>query len=100
MRTALSIAEELIDKYNGEWVSKRDGFVMVKISKDGEEMIVWIRQTPITSRALKLAKKIAGRYSVDKKILLKLYDYADYVSTKEIEERFEIVRGLGSFLRS
>ncbi len=84
------IARKIIEKYNGEWVSKRDGFVMVRIVREGEEIIIWVRQTPITERALELAKKMCGKYSHDKKILLKLHRYADHVSRKEIEKEFEI----------
>ena len=49
------IARKIIEKYNGEWVSKRDGFVMVRIVREKEEIIIWVRQTPITEKALELA---------------------------------------------
>ncbi|MEX0569064.1 MAG: hypothetical protein Q6363_007910 [Candidatus Njordarchaeota archaeon] len=89
--SAIDTAKRLIEKYAGEWISKRDGFVMIKITNNNKEIIVWIRQTPITHKAMILAEKIVSKYHSDEKILLKLYEYADYVPKKELQKKFRII---------
>lgn len=79
------VAKELLKKYQGAFISKRDGLVIIKIRTDGKTEIIWIRQRPITDKALNLFKKIISKHKYDKLTLLKLYEGADYVKFDELD---------------
>ncbi|NPA99090.1 MAG: hypothetical protein GXO43_06905 [Crenarchaeota archaeon] len=81
---AEKIANDILSKYNGGFVSRRDGQVIIKIVRDNRNIIVWIRQRPITRKALSLFKKIIAKHEYDELVLLKLYDSADYIRYDEL----------------
>jgi hypothetical protein len=77
---------ELLKRYEGGFVSKRDGFVVVKLLKSEKTLLVWIRQRPITREALNLFKKIANKHEYDELVLFKLYSEIDYVKLTDLKE--------------
>ena len=79
------IAKELVEKHRGEFISRRDGYVIIKVIEDGKITIVWIRQNPVTRKALELFKKIISKYEHDRLVLLKLYKRADQIRPEELE---------------
>jgi hypothetical protein len=83
-------AREILSRYPGSFVSRRDGHVVVKIRDGTETVIIWIRQRPITRRALELFKKIVARHEYDKLVLLRLYKEADYVKYGDLSVFDEI----------
>ena len=90
---AMKKALEILSKYQGGFVSKRDGLVAVKINDNGQTVIIWIRQTPITDKALNAFKKLIAKHKYDKLVLLKLYDAADLVSFSDLAIFNEIRHG-------
>ena len=86
-------ALEILSKYQGGFVSKRDGLVTVKINDNGQTVIIWIRQTPITDKALNAFKKLIAKHKYDKLVLLKLYDSADLVSFSDLAIFNEVRHG-------
>jgi len=82
---AESIAREILEKKEGGFISERDGHIIIKINDNDETVIIWIRQRPITDKALTLFKKIINKHSYDKLVLLKLYDAADYIKYNELK---------------
>ena len=95
------IAEEIINEFNGVFISRRDGFVIVKIPIDNETVIVWVRHSPITYNALKIFDKIISKHAYDKAILLNLAMTADYVKFSDLEKRFnKIYRSIEEFRRN
>lgn len=65
--------------YGAEPVSYKRGFNMVLIEIDSKRYIVWIRSSPISRNALRIAESIVSKYEIDGKILVKLKRRADYV---------------------
>jgi len=82
---AEEIAEEFLKRYKGDYVSRRDGFVIVKYRENNETVVAWIRQRPVTREALELFKKIIRRHEYDKLVLVKLYRSADYIKYSELK---------------
>jgi len=82
------IAEKLLERFVGFFVSRRDGLVLVKIKVKDKTVLVWIRASPITEKALRLYNRVASKHHFDEAWLFKLKREADYVSFKELEERF------------
>jgi len=82
------VAEELLERSRGFFASRRDGLVLVKLDAGGRTVLVWIRGSPITDRALRLYDRVASKHRYDEAWLLKLRRAADYVSFRELEERF------------
>jgi len=74
------VAEQILQKHEGYFVSRRDGFVILKINNT----IVWIRQTPISSRSLQAFVSIIKKHEYDKLVLLRLYNEADYVKKDDL----------------
>jgi len=87
------IAEELLKKHKGEFISRRDGHVIVKLRENSKTAIMWIRQSPLTEEALELFRRIVKKYNYDRLILMKLYGIADYVGYNELEIFDEIRMG-------
>ncbi|ADB57905.1 hypothetical protein [Archaeoglobus profundus] len=87
------VGYEILKRYEGGFVSRRDGAIAVKILKEDKTLLVWIRQSPITQDALKLFKKIAEKHEYDELVLLKLYSEADYVKFSELSQ-FRIVKSV------
>ena len=81
---ALRKAEEILARYPGEFISRRDGLVTIKIVDNGQTVIVWIRQSPITENALNAFKKLIARHKYDRLVLLKLYNVADFVKLTDL----------------
>jgi len=77
----------------------RDGFVIVKLEKDSETWLIWIRTSPITDRALRLFKRITERHKYDRLVLLKEDARADYVTFKELEDAKIVVVSVGELLK-
>ncbi len=82
---AEKFAFKLLGHGYGEFVSKRDGFVIVKMRENDATSIVWIRQNPITREALEFFKKVISKYEYDKLVLIKLYREADYVKYSDLK---------------
>ncbi len=82
------IAEELLKRFRGFFASRRDGLVLVKLDVGGRTVMVWVRGSPITERALRLYDKVVSRHHFDEAVLLKLRREADYVSYADLEKRF------------
>ena len=85
-------AEELIRRLGGEFVSRRDGHVIIKVREGDATVIIWVRQSPITEKALNLFKRMISKHSYDKLVLVKLYDRADYVKHADLNIFSEIKR--------
>ena len=85
------IAEKLISELNGVWISKRDGAILFFIKSIGA--VVWVRTSPISERGLKYVDNVLSRYKSATKwrILLRLYDRADYVKETLLKRRFIII---------
>ena len=81
-------AEELLRCFRGFFASRRDGLVLVKLNVGGRTVLVWIRGSPITDRALRLYDRVAAKHSYDEAWLLKLGRGADYVTFSDLEKRF------------
>ncbi len=77
-------AIKILKEHTGAFISRRDGFVIIKIAENDKTVIIWIRQKPITREALRLFNKIISKHSYDKLVLLKLYGEADYVKYNEL----------------
>lgn len=82
------VAKELLNRFEGFFASRRDGLVLVKLDMGDKTVLVWVRGSPVTERALRLYDKVASRHCYDEAWLFKLKKEADYVSFKELEERF------------
>jgi len=82
------IAEKLLERFVGFFVSRRDGLVLVKVKVEGKTVLIWVRASPITEKALCLYDRVASKHHFDEAWLFKLKREADYVSFKELEERF------------
>ena len=63
-------------------VSTRDGFYMLMVERSQKRLLVWIRTSPITERALRLFERMASKYVKDAVLVLKFYERADYVPTQ------------------
>ena len=81
--------------------SSRDGFVFIMVEYRDKRLLVWIRTSPITSKALPLAKKIAGKYEKADLFVLEFYEEIDYAEgwktldiakVKAVEEAVEEIR--------
>lgn len=81
----LIVAHDILRRHQGSLVSKRDGFVVVKLRQANETWLLWIRSSPVTSNALALWSKLVARHSFDKAFLVKTSDRADYVSYQDLE---------------
>lgn len=79
------VAREILAKYPGEFVSRRRGLVTVKIDDNGQTVIVWVRNEPITPRALEMFRKMIEGHQYDKLILVKLYEKADLVKFNDLK---------------
>ncbi len=84
---ALEVAEELLRRHRGFVVSRRDGFVVVKLEVGGETWLVWVRSGPVTRRALELFERMVSAHEYDRLVLLKASDVADHVSFRRLAER-------------
>jgi len=92
------MAEKLLERFEGFFASRRDGLVLVKLNVEGRTVMVWVRGSPITERALRLYDKVVSRHQFDEAWLFKLRREADYVSYKELERRFtRIIHTLEDF---
>ena len=87
-------AREILSRYPGRFVSRRDGHIIVKIVKDNKSAIIWIRQSPITREALSLFKKIISRHEYDGLFLIRLYEEADYVKYEDLALFNEITKNI------
>lgn len=77
----LAVAEELSKKYGGVVVRKKDGFVLLykKICDDDcKKVLIWIRKSPITEKAVDYMKRVLSRVAHDEVWLLKLYVEPDF----------------------
>jgi len=82
------MAEELLESFGGFFASRRDGLVLVKLNVGGRTVMVWVRGSPITEKALRLYDKMVSKHDFDEAMLFKLRREADYVSFGELEKRF------------
>jgi len=80
-RTAL----ELLGSLKGEFVSRRDGHVIIKYRDGDKTAIAWVRQRPITREALELFKRIVKKHEYDRLVLIKTYSTADYVDFSSLD---------------
>ena len=83
-------AKKILERYSRNFISRRDGHVIIKINDSGKTVTVWIRQRPITREALELFEKIIKKHEYDKLVLLKLYTEADYVKYEDLKTFNEI----------
>jgi len=83
------VAGELLERFEGFFASRRDGLVLVKLNMEGRTVLVWVRGSPITEKALRLYDKVASRHQFDEAWLFKLKKEADYVSFGDLEKRFK-----------
>ena len=81
---ALRKAEEILARYPGGFISRRDGLVAIKINDNGQTVIVWVRQSPVTENALNAFKKLIAKHRYDRLVLLKLYSSADLVKFTDL----------------
>jgi len=89
----LEVASELLRRFRGFTVSRRDGLVVVKLDVCGETWLVWVRGSPVTQSALDLFERVARRHRYDRAVLLKTRDVADYVTYGELRSRgLEVAR--------
>ncbi len=85
------IANKLIEVIGGNFISKRDGMILIKIPCKDRTSIIWIRKSPITNSALKLFDKIVMKHEYDDLILFKITKIADYIKFGELNKRFNKV---------
>jgi len=90
---AEKIGREILRRYTGAFVSKRDGFVIVKILKGEKTLLIWIRLRPISHDALELFRRIIKKHQYDELVLLKNYSEADYVKLSELKE-FRVIHDI------
>jgi len=65
--------------YETGTVSMRDGFTMFMVEKGQKRLLVWVRCSPITEKAINLYKKITGKYVASGYLTLRFYESTDYV---------------------
>ena len=83
-RSARILEKNIRDKleelgFETSTVSMRDGFTMFMVEKGQKRLLVWIRCSPITEKAINLYKKITGKYVVSGYLTLKFYEPSDYI---------------------
>jgi len=94
------IARKLLEVFSGFFASRRDGLVLVKLNVNDRTVLVWVRSSPITENALQLYDKFASKHRFDEAWLLKVRDVADYVSFRDLRERFaRILRSMDELKR-
>ena len=82
------VAEELVDRFGGFYASKREGMLLLKLNVGGRTVMVWVRDSPITENALRLYDRVVSKHRFDEAWLLKVRNVADYVSFRDLQERF------------
>ena len=87
------IALQLLNKYKGGFISRRDGLVMVKALINDKEVVVWIRTARITRKSWELFKKILSRVEYDDVVIYRTREEAEEISLKELEG-YKIVHSL------
>ncbi len=83
-------AERLLSKYRGYYISKREGMTVVKVDVGGKTVVVWLRNSPVTEKALKLFKRVVRGHEFDELVLCKLQPVADLPRYEKLKE-FRIV---------
>jgi len=66
------VAREILKHFEGFFASKRDGLVLLKLNREGKTILVWVKGSPITEKALRLYDKVVSKHEYDKAILFKL----------------------------
>jgi len=79
------IALQLLNKYKGGFISRRDGLVIVKVLINDKEVVVWIRTARITRKSWELFKKILSRVEYDDVVIYRTREEAEEISLKELE---------------
>jgi len=82
-RSARVLAREISMKLSEAGIptypaSLRDGFVFMVVGKGEDRVLVWIRTSPITRKAITLSKKIISKYQHKDLIILEFYEQADF----------------------
>jgi len=78
------IREKLEERgYRTYDISYRDGFTIFMVEAGDKRVIVWVRKSPLTSKALELFKKIVGKYEYDKVMILRTEKTADLIKLPE-----------------
>ena len=75
-------AKEYVERFGGEIVRKRDGYVIVyRRVCDGsscKRVLIWFRKSPITPKSVDFIKRILGRMGWDEIWLVRLYKEPDF----------------------
>jgi len=87
------IAVQLLQKYKGGFISRRDGLVIVKVLINDKEVLVWIRTARITRKSWELFKKILSRVEYDDVVIYRTREEAEEISLKELEG-YKVVHSL------
>lgn len=91
------VAEQILMRFKGGYVSRRDGLHIVKVEIGGRTVVVWIRKTPITRKALNLFWKYVGKHEYDELVILKLTTAADAVKFEELK-KFKVIKSIEELL--
>jgi len=91
------VAEQILTRFKGGYVSRRDGHHILKIEVGGRTVVVWIRKTPITRKALDLFWRYVGKHEYDELVLLKLTTAADTVKFEELK-KFKVIKSIEELL--
>jgi len=83
-------AERLLSAYRGFYLSKREGLTIVKADVNGKTVIVWLRKSPVTPKALDLFWRTVEGHRYDELVLCKLVPTADMPTFEELK-KFRIV---------
>jgi len=87
------VAEQVLTRFKGGYISRRDGLHIVKVEVNGKTVVVWVRRSPITREALSLFWRYVGRHEYDELVLLKLTTAADTVKFEELK-KFRIIKSV------
>lgn|GEM_PF-6668162 len=104
---AFAVAEKALEMVSAESaeskgvIRRKDGFTLAYLKLGGRHILVWFRQTPITSKAVRYMERVVRRIRHDEVWLVKLYLDPDYDEsyTKYINRVFQGVDEFASEVR-